>query len=870
MKAVRLRTEYLYNPICLDIKRPRFSWNLEGGISQTAFRILAADAENGSVLWDSGRVESASMTNVPYGGVALRSRERVLWQVKVWDENDSASDFSEPAGFEMGLLSAGDWKARWITGNYVPRKGVRYPVDYFRKKFRLKRKVKKARLYASARGLYRFKIDGRKTDDMILAPGMTDYRRRIPYQVYDVTNLFSEENVHTLELALADGWYRGSTAAYGVTNVYGNETAVIAQLELTYDNGETEVTGTDESFSWCNDGPVRFADLKDGEVYDSRRMPGFSGKAKCSRDQDTGKLCASDNVPVKEHETFTPVLLQEKNGSAVFDFRQNIAGYLDIKVQGKRGEKITIICGEILDENGNVDLSPVQETIPAKGLNTFSTIAKLLGRPVKGKTRQTPEQKIVIRCSGEEIHYHTDFAVFGFQYAQVIFEAGSKIKMTPEDITAVAVYSDMERTGTFECSNPLVNKLHENTLWSMKSNFLDVPTDCPTRERLGWTGDAQIFFKTGAYLMDTAAFFRKWMLDISDAQYPNGMIPAVVPYQGVEMMYRPTGTSVGWADAIYLIPYRYYLMYRDSSLLKAYWPNMKRYADAVIKNIGPKNKKWIKENPDLSCIYEKGVHLGEWLEPEEFRETVYGTRASHPEECTAYFYLTMRTMARIARIIDKPDEAPEYDRQAVKAKRAYSAYIHTKASLDTDRQAKLVRPLAVGILNGKDKAYAQKRLVQAVRNFSYRVGTGFLSTPFLLPELTEAGEAETAYKVLENTQKPGWLYEVEQGATTVWESWEGKASRNHYSPGAVCQWLYETVLGIRLVGDRKFLIGPVPGGSLTYAKGEWKSVYGTVKAAWQKTKDGLKFEFEIPVNTSAEVKLPDGRTKHLTAGKYSF
>jgi alpha-L-rhamnosidase len=206
----------------------------------------------------------------------------------------------------------------------------------------------------------------------------------------------------------------------------------------------------------------------------------------------------------------------------------------------------------------------------------------------------------------------------------------------------------------------------------------------------------------------------------------------------------------------------------------------------------------------------------------------------------------------------------------VKAKRAYSAYIHTKASLDTDRQAKLVRPLAVGILNGKDKAYAQKRLVQAVRNFSYRVGTGFLSTPFLLPELTAAGEAETAYKVLENTQKPGWLYEVEQGATTVWESWEGKASRNHYSPGAVCQWLYETVLGIRLVGDRKFLIGPVPGGSLTYAKGEWKSVYGTVKAAWQKTKDGLKFEFEIPVNTSAEVKLPDGRTKHLTAGKYSF
>ena len=392
----------------------------------------------------------------------------------------------------------------------------------------------------------------------------------------------------------------------------------------------------------------------------------------------------------------------------------------------------------------------------------------------------------------------------------------------------------------------------------MKGNFLDVPTDCPTRERLGWTGDAQVFFHTGAYFMNTAPFFRKWLLDMEDGQYKNGLIPAVLPYNGVEMMYKATGSSVGWADAIYLVPYRYYQRFGDKELLRSCWPMMKKYADYLLKN------------REKDGHYEKGVHLGEWLEPLEFRDKVYGAKARHPEECTAYLYLTMFTMAEIASALGEPNDA--YRKAAEQAKAVYPKY----AELDTDRQAKLVRPLALGLLDGEEKKKAQARLVKAVERFNYRVGTGFLSTPFLLGELTKAGANEIAYQVLLNPEEPGWLYEVEQGATTVWETWEGYAvkgdsgSLNHYSPGAVCQWLFDTCAGIREEGENHFVIAPIPGGVLTHAEASYRSLYGEVKSRWEKIESGIQYSITIPSNCTAEIRLPDGRTENVTAGSYQF
>jgi len=681
---------------------------------------------------------------------------------------------------------------------------------------------------------------------------MTDYRRRIQVQTYDVTEYIKDNN--TLELRLADGWYRGSVAAYGVTNVFGTQTSILAQLELTLADGSVRIIATDETWAWSNDGPIRFADLKDGEVYNATMKPGYSGKAKIVKAPVGVALCSSDNVPVTEHERFKPTLLPGN----VLDFGQTIAGSLAFRVKGKKGQSFRIVCSEFYDGSAETVIRNAVETKPASGWTQQKLILKLIAQKVSDPV-ETPLQEIIFTCSGGEDTYKTSFTVFGFRYAQIIGD----VEFKPEDFTAIAVYSDMEQTGDFSCSDERVNQLVKNTRWSMKGNFLDVPTDCPTRERLGWTGDAQVFFNTGAYFMDTAAFFSKWLRDMADGQYKDGFIGGVVPFSGVEMMYKATGGSVGWADAVYLVPYRFFKRFGDKELVRQCWPMMKKYADTLLKKI------------EKDGHYEKGVHLGEWLEPVEFRDKVNGPKARHPEECTAYLYLTMNIMAEIASLLGESGD--KYRKAAEQAKAVYPKF----AELDTDRQAKLVRPLALGLLDGDVKKKAQIRLVKAVENYRYRVGTGFMSTSFLLPELTKAGAGETAYKVLLNTDKPGWLYEIEHGATTIWETWEGyvgkgavdkgdAGSLNHYSPGAVCQWLFDTCAGIRVEGENHFVIAPVPGGTLTHAEVSYQSLYGKVISSWEKMEIGVKFIVTIPCNCTAQIILPDGRQEAVSAGEYTY
>lgn len=862
MKAIRLRVDYLNEPLGLGNPTPRFYWNCEGGLKQTAYQIVCV--RDGGIIWDSGKVLSDSMTHIQYAGEKLNSRERMTWAVKLWDEHDCPGEMTE-SWFELGLLEKADWKAQWITGDYKPNKKTRYPVDCFKKTFLFRRKIKKARLYASARGIYDVTINGHRVEDFILAPGMTDYRKRIQYQTYDVTDLLQQEN--TVELRLADGWYRGSSAAYGVTCVYGTQTSVMAQLEVTFEDGTAETICTDDTWAWSNDGPLRYADLKDGEIYNACMKPSYSGKAKVVK--GNVNLVASDNVPVREKERFPATLLPNN----VLDFSQNIAGYLEFTVRGKPGQVIKLVLGEVLDKDGNVDLTGIQETRPKEGWPDsiagpagMKMLKKLMTNTVDGDVDRTPWQEIRFTCSGGEDHYKTCFAVFGFRYAQVITD----VKIDPADYTAIAVYSDMEQTGDFTCSNKLVNKLLQNTRWSMKGNFLDLPTDCPTRERLGWTGDAQVFFDTGAYLMDTAPFFRKWMRDMEDAQMKNGLLPAVLPHQGVAPMYTSTGSSIGWADAVYLIPYRYYRHYGDQAVLEKTWPMVEKYANYLMSHLGMRDKKEAKANPHNDYTYEKGIHLGEWLEPEEFRDKVYGTQAKHPEECTAYLYYAMVTIGKIARILGKDAMIDRCGAYAEGAKMAYDALFVKTGTLNTNRQAKLVRPLALGLLDGEERHNAQQQLVKAVEDYNHCVGTGFLSTPFILPVLTEAGEVETAYQMLENTKKPGWLGEVLDGATTIWENWEGDLSQNHYSPGAVCQWLFESVAGIRVVGENRFLIKPVPGGTLTHAKGSYRSPYGLVESGWERQESSTKYTITIPANVTAEVILPGGDRRILGAGHYEM
>ncbi|MBO6195948.1 MAG: family 78 glycoside hydrolase catalytic domain [Butyrivibrio sp.] len=870
MRATNLKIDYLINPIGLVNTSPKFYWNCEGGKEQSAYQIVCVRDEE--VIWDSGKCKSGAMTHILYAGKELKSRDVVNFTVMLWDENDIPGDVAE-GHFEIGLLNRNDFIADWITGDYNPARKKRYPVDYFKKEITISSKVKKARIYASALGLYDIFIGDNRIEDFILAPGITDYRKRVQYQTYDVTNYFKELGIYDIKMRIADGWYRGSSAAFGVVNVYGNVTALFAQIEILFEDGTTKTICTGRDWQWSNDGPIRFADLKDGEHINANLKPSYAGFARLAKLKKPVNLVGSGNVYVTEHERFKAKLIKEEGNIKVFDFGQNIAGYLEFEVKGAKDSTVRMFAAEVLDENGFADITPMQETRPAGGWTTPKLLNKLMTNKVKGDIDPTPRQEVVFVCSGDKDHYKTSFSVFGFRYVQVEGEA----EIALDTFESIAIYSDLEQTGDFTCSDERINKLVENTRWSMKGNFLDIPTDCPTRERLGWTGDAQIFFNTGAYFMDTAAFFRKWLTDMEDAQYENGLIPAVLPYEGVEMMYKSTGSSVGWADAVYLVPYRFYKRYGDVDILKSHWQMMRKYGDYLLASRGFKDKKEAKKSPYNDCVYEKGIHLGEWLEPVEFRDKVYGSKGRHPEECTAYLYYAMKTLSEIADIIGENSIATKYREAGKRAKEAYIGLFMSEDSLRTNRQAKLVRPIALGILDDTPDLLkkAQDSLEKAVEAFDYRVGTGFLSTPFLLKALSDAGKTHVAYKVLLNEKKPGWLYEVLQDSTTVWEYWEGKdengkGSFNHYSPGAVCEWLFNTTCGIIPAGERFFEISPIPGDILTEAKAVYKSLYGEVRSAWKKEDGKLIYTISIPSNCTAEINLQGQAPITVKAGVYTY
>ena len=614
MNAIRLKTEHLINPIGVDFTAPRLSWNCDGGVNQTAYQILAAD-EARNPLWDSGKVETDSM-EVSWGGPAVAPKTKVLWKVRLWDENGTAGDWSE-ATFETGIDR---WEAKWITGNYRVHRKKRYPVDCFRKKFSLSR-AKKARLYITACGLYEAKLNGQRIGDFILSPGITDYRKRVQYQTYDVTALL-QDGENTLTVQLADGWYRGSCGAWGLKNQYGTETKLLAQLELTRADGSVQTVVTDESWEWSNDGPIRFADNKDGEIVAARMAPSYAGKAKVTSHSVTPS--ASNNVPVTEHEHLTAEKITTPSGKTVLNFGQNIAGYLSFSLMAKAGQVVKLRFGELLDENGEFTQKNIQ---------------------CSSKRITTPLQQVIYTCKEGENHYKTSFAIFGFQYVLVETE----VPVSAGDFTAIAVYSDMERTGFFESSNSLLDKLVGNTVWSAKNNHADLPTDCPTRERHGWTGDAQIFCPTASYLFDYLPFAEKYLNDVYDWQTKNGCLPQIAPEGGTDFYMRAMNGSVGWADAGVLMPYVLWKQYGDRSVLKKYLPGMRRYAKFMQNRCGkwyPTAKRTGLHGKHKRYLSNYGQAYGEWAEPESVHHMTWKDCAvPHPEVATAYTAHVMDCMA---------------------------------------------------------------------------------------------------------------------------------------------------------------------------------------------------------------------------------
>ena len=567
---------------------------------------------------------------------------------------------------------------------------------------------------------------------------------------------------------------------------------------------------------------------------------------------------ASNNVGVSEHERFAAKKIITPGGKTVLDFGQNMAGFLSFRVNAQKGQKIHLRFGEMLDSNGEFTQENIQ---------------------LKNRKVTTPLQQVHYTCRDGVNEYKTRFAVFGFQYALV----EADLDIDPADFTAIAVYSDLEQTGFFDCSHELVNRLVHATVWSAKGNHLDVPTDCPTRERHAWTGDAQIFFETAGYLFDFAAFSQKYLRDIYDWQKKDGLLPHIVPDGGADSYMRSMNGSVGWADIGVIMPYQFARLFGDRAVLERYYDGMAKYARFMIRRCGAKAPlmaekiRLSKEN--RKYLVNKGQSYGEWAEPVDvcaFRWQDFV--APHPEVSTAYTAYVLGLMAQIAQELGHTADAAEFKRYSDGCKKAYQELVSDgKYTLDTDRQAQLVRPLAFGLLTAEQTEFAKKRLIKALENYDWRLGTGFLSTPLILGVLAEY-DLDAAYRLLENEQIPGWLSMPRNGATTIWENWEGPfntqgaglGSLNHYSKGAVCRWLFDTVCGIRVDGKGHFAIAPCPGGSLTYAAASYNSVYGKVESRWEKTEDGINFTVSVPANCQATVKLPDGSSHTQYPGERTY
>ena len=842
MKAIRIKTEFLADPIGVDFQQPLITWNCEGGVSQTAYRIVASSG------WDSGKIASNSM-RVIYP-LELKSRERVDFSITLWDENDVEGEPST-AYFEMGLLKKSDWKAKWISGNYTVNPVKRYPVDCFKKEFDTT-DVKNARIYVSACGLYELALNGKRVGDFVLAPGHTDYRKRVQYQTYDVTEQIKSGN-NVITASLADGWYRGSCGAWGLKNQYGAQTKLIVQLEIEKNDGTRQTVVTDGSWAWSNDGERVFADNQDGEKVDARLVPTYSDKAKVTRHSVTPT--ASNNVPIREKETFVnPKIITTPSGKKVLDFGQNIAGYIKFSFNAKAGQIIKMRFGEMFDENGEFTQKNIQ---------------------CATKKRQTPLQEVTYIAKDGLNEYKTKFAIFGFQYALVEGDVDWK----SEDFTAIAVYSDMEETLEFDCSHPLINKFVENTRWSAKNNHADIPTDCPTRERHGWTGDAQIFVDTASYFFDYASFARKYLGDMCDGQRANGVFRQITPVGGIDFYMNAMDGSAGWSDAGVLIPYRIYKKYGDVRILEDNYEAMCRYAKFKIKTIG---KHYMTGLPtglsfkDSKKISNYGQSYGECAEPTDVCAFAISDFINpHPEETTAYLVYMLRHMAEIAELLGREADKKLYEEKAELVKSGYQKLVETqKYSYDTDRQAKLVRPLYLELLDEKQTEFARKRLVKALDNYGWRLGTGFLSTPFILYVLADI-DVEYAYRLLENEEMPGWLFMPKMGANTIWESWEGTAAQggiaslNHYSKGAVCEWLFGEMCGIKVAENNTYIVSPKVGGHITHASCEYNGIYGKIKSEWKCDGGKNTYIVTVPANATAKAILPNG--EHiLSAGKHEF
>jgi alpha-L-rhamnosidase len=842
LRPFALQCENRTDPVGVGETRPMLSWKAGSDLRaerQTAFQILVASSperlrDGKGDLWDSGKVMSDETVGAEYAGSPLASRERCFWKVRIWDKDGLAAT-SPPAEWSMGLLHASDWKSEWI-GYDAERMGLGRtegadylpPAPYLRTTFRADRPISRATLFASALGLVEPHLNGHLVSEDYFTPGWTDYSKRVDYRTYDVT-AWVHQGENALGAVLGDGWYAGYVGYGGKRDHYGKLPRIRLQLHIDYADGGSEVIGTGTDWK-ASIGPVIEADFLKGETYDARSeltgwdQPGFndgSWKPVVAGSEVTPLMQAHPGPPVRVIATFESTATTEpKPGVYVLNLGQNFAGVARLKVSGEAGQRITLRFAERLNPDGTVYTANLRS---ARSTDTY-----------------------ICRGSGVET-WEPHLTFHGFQYIEV---TGLKQRPDRDALVGLALSSDTPVVGDFDCSAPMLNQLHRNIYWTQRANFIDIPTDCPQRdERLGWTGDAQIYIRTATLNCDTHAFYTKWLVDLDDdSQRADGEFPMVSP---VKVAGDDGGP--GWADAGVICPWTAYYAYGDRRVLERHFPAMERF----IAFCTGRSKPGLLPPDKYQCF-------GDWL----------NINADTPNDviCTAYFAYSTRLTALTAAALGRTEDSDRYNDLFAQIKAAFNkAYVTDDGRVRGDTQTAYVLALAFDLVDGERAKLAGEHLVDDIAKRGWHLSTGFIGTKDLMLVLSKIGRNDVAYRLVLNESFPSWGFSIMQGATTTWERWDGWTPEKgfkdpgmnsfaHYSFGAVYQWMVENIGGIRSDGPsyRHIVIAPQIDDGVSHATTRYDSVRGLIVSSWKRKGESLSVGVTIPANTTATVILPIG------------
>jgi len=840
-------SEGFENPIGFYDNEPSFSWKLPVNDEvkfQSAYRIVVASdpklLPGKADLWDTKKIDSDQSVWLRYDGIPLKSRQKVYWQIMFWDQSGKKSEWSDKAYFELGLLNNSDWNAKWIglkKEENPDTTDAGYEIirpQYLRKEFNLEGKIKQARLYITSKGVFEARINGEKVGDDVMSPGWTPYERRIETLTYDVTDYLNKGD-NAIGIILAEGWYSGRIR-FRKQEMEKPQPMVICQLEILYKNGDKKIVASDADWKGTRQGPIRFAGIYDGEIYDANlEMPGWSSAGINTENWiavESGNIEDNVNLSPKRHHAVTakrellPLKISEpESGKYVFDLGQNMVGVPELNIPVKKGHKVTIRFAEMLQDDGKIYTENY--------------------RSAKSTDYYIPKADGYIR-------WHPRFTFHGFRYVELsgFNEDNEPVK---EWVKGIVQYSDFKQSGIFKSSHDKLNKLQSNIVWGLWSNFFDVPTDCPQRdERLGWTGDAQVFAPTSIFNSGVHAFWSAWLQSVREEQFENGGIPYVVPN------VLGKSSSSGWADAATVIPWEIYYRTGDKELLQENYHMMKR----LVGYYRSKSENYIA---DVNSF-------GDWLQP--FPAKKDNTRGDTPKDLigTAYFAHSTDLTLKAAKVLGYKDDVMELQSLRDSIRLAFEKeFLNSEGKLTTEHETQTGYLMALGFNLVSDEM-AKKvlpYLIKQIHVADNHLRTGFLGTPLLAPVLDRYKRTDLMYEILFKETYPSWFYSINQGATTMWERWNsysheegfGKASMNsfnHYAYGAIGQWMYERIAGISPLeaGYKKILIAPVPGKQLEYASGEYNSVYGKISSAWEKVNDGLRLEVTIPPNTTSQIVIP--------------